>query len=56
VGHDIRREGALDYNRMRTQALIVGDTVLTLSKLPEETIAGDHITERTLADAGAPRC
>ena len=50
------RESAIDYGRMRSQLLAVGDTVLALDGLPREQIAGDYLEMRERRAQGAPTC
>ena len=50
------RERALDYKRMRSQLLAVGDTVLALDGAPRDQIAGDYPELREQRAAGAPTC
>ena len=50
------RESAIDYGRMRSQLLAVGDSVLALDGLPREQIAGDYLEMREQRAQGAPTC
>lgn len=50
------RGNALDYQRMRSQLLAVGDTVLALDGAPRDQIAGDYVEMRELRAQGAPTC
>jgi hypothetical protein len=47
---------AIDFGRMRSQLLAVGDAVLALDGLPIEQIAGDYLRFRELLRQGAPTC
>ena len=47
---------AIDFKRMRSQLLAIGDTVLTLDKVPSEQIAGDYPSFREQRAQGAPGC
>lgn len=49
-------ESAIDFDRMRSQLLAVGDVILALDDLPREVIAGAYPLERQLRAAGAPTC
>jgi hypothetical protein len=49
-------ESAIDYRRMRSQLLAVGDSVLALDGVPREQIAGDYLTMREQRAEGAPTC
>ena len=48
------RESAIDYGRMRSQLLAMGDSVLALDGLPREQIAGDYLGMREQRAQGAP--
>ena len=50
------RESAIDYGRMRSQLLAVGDSVLALDGVPREQIAGDYLGMREQRAQGAPTC
>jgi hypothetical protein len=50
------RGSALDYTRMRSQLLAVGDTVLALDGAPSDQIAGDYLELRERRAQGAPTC
>ncbi len=50
------RGRALDYRRMRSQLLAVGDTVLALDGAPSDQIAGDYPEMREQRSQGAPTC
>jgi hypothetical protein len=50
------RESAIDFGRMRSQLLAVGDAVLALDGLPRDRIAGDYLTMRAQRAQGAPTC
>ena len=50
------RGSALDYKRMRSQLLAVGDTVLALDGAPRDRIAGDYLEMRERRAEGAPTC
>ena len=43
------RESAIDYGRMRSQLLAVGDSVLALDGLSREQIAGDYLSDARAA-------
>ena len=47
---------AIDFKRMRSQLLAIGDTVLTLDKIPSEQIAGDYPSYREQRAQGAATC
>jgi len=47
---------AIDFRRMRTQLLAVGDTALALDGLPREQIAGDYLAMREQRAQGGPTC
>jgi hypothetical protein len=47
---------AIDFGRMRTQLLAVGDTALALDGLAREQIAGDYLTFRELRAQGGRTC
>ena len=47
---------AIDFKRMRSQLLAIGDTVLTLDKIPSEQIAGDYPSYREQRAQGAAGC
>lgn len=49
-------ESALDYRRMRSQLLAVGDTVLALDGAPRDQIAGDYLELRKQRAQGSPTC
>ena len=50
------RESAIDFRRMRSQLLAVGDAVLALDGLPRDRIAGDYLKMREQRAQGAPTC
>jgi hypothetical protein len=50
------KERALDFGRMRTQLLAVGDAVLALDGVPRDRIAGDYLELRRRRAQGAPTC
>ena len=50
------RGSAIDYRRMRSQLLAVGDTVLALDGAPRDQIAGDYPEMRERRAQGAPTC
>lgn len=50
------RGSAIDYGRMRSQLLAVGDSVLALDGVPREQIAGDYLQMREQRAQGAPTC
>jgi hypothetical protein len=47
---------AIDFDRMRSQLLAAGDTILALAGLPREQIAGDYTRFRQEAAQGMPTC
>ncbi len=47
---------AIDFRRMRSQLLAIGDTVLALDKIPSEQIAGDYPSYREQRAQGAAGC
>ena len=47
---------ALDFKRMRSQLLAIGDTVLALDRVPSEQIAGDYPAYREQRAQGAAGC
>ncbi len=47
---------AIDFKRMRSQLLAIGDTVLTLDQVPSEQIAGDYTSYREQRAQGAAGC
>ena len=47
---------AIDFKRMRSQLLAIGDTVLTLDQIPRERIAGDYPSFRERRAQGAATC
>ena len=47
---------AIDFRRMRTQLLAVGDSVLALDEVPRDRIAGDYLELRQRRARGAPTC
>ena len=47
------RRSAIDFKRMRSQLLAVGDTVLALDEVPREEIAGDYPSYREQRAQGA---
>ncbi|MBN1528297.1 MAG: hypothetical protein JW895_04515 [Thermoleophilaceae bacterium] len=47
---------AIDFRRMRSQALAVGDSILALDELPTDQIAGDYLSFRERLAQGAPTC
>ena len=49
-------DGAIDFDRMRSQLLAAGDVVLALHGLPREQIAGDYPAMREQRAQGAPTC
>jgi hypothetical protein len=44
---------AVDFNRLRSQSLVVGDTVVALSKLTNAQLAGGYPQSRAALEAGA---
>jgi hypothetical protein len=50
------RGSAIDYERMRSQLLAVGDTVLALAGAPRDEIAGDYPEMREQRAQGTPTC
>ena len=50
------RGSAIDYKRMRSQLLAMGDTVLALDGAPMDQIAGDYPELRERRAQGAPTC
>ena len=50
------RGSAIDYKRMRSQLLAMGDTVLALDGAPMDEIAGDYPEMRERRAQGAPTC
>jgi hypothetical protein len=50
------RSSAIDFGRMRSQLLAVGDSVLALDGLPRDQIAGDYLGMRRQRAQGAPTC
>ena len=50
------RRSAIDFKRMRSQLLAVGDTVLALDEVPREEIAGDYPAYREQRAQGAATC
>lgn len=49
-------ERAVDFTRMRGQAMVVTDTLLALDKISKTDIAGKYVDERNQRAAGAPTC
>lgn len=49
-------EQAIDFDRMRSQVLAAGDTVLALDDVAREVIAGPTLAYRQARAAGAPTC
>ena len=49
-------ESAIDFDRLHSQLLAVGDVILALDDLPREVIAGAYPLERQLRAAGVPTC
>ena len=47
---------AIDFKRMRSQLLVIGDTVLTLDRIPRNRIAGDYPSFREQRTQGAATC
>jgi hypothetical protein len=47
---------AIDFGRMRSQVLAVGDSVLALDGLPREQIYGDYTEYQAQLEQGAPTC
>jgi hypothetical protein len=47
---------AIDFKRMRSQLLAIGDTVLALDQIPSEQIAGDYPSFREQRAQGAAGC
>ena len=47
---------AINFKRMRSQLLAIGDTVLTLDKIPSGQIAGDYPSFREQRAQGAATC
>lgn len=47
---------ALDFGRMRSQVLAIGDSVLALDGLPREQIYGDYTEYEQQLEQGAPTC
>ena len=50
------KESAIDFRRMRSQLLAVGDTVLALDGAPRDQIAGDYPELRKQRAQGSPTC
>jgi hypothetical protein len=47
---------AIDFGRMRSQLLAIGDTALALDEIPREQIAGDYLSFREQRAQGAATC
>jgi hypothetical protein len=47
---------AIDFRRMRSQLLAIGDTVLALDQIPSQQIAGDYPSFREQRAQGAATC
>lgn len=50
------KASAIDFQRMRSQLLAVGDSVLALDGVPREQIAGDYLEMGDQRAQGAPTC
>lgn len=49
-------KGAIDFARLHSQALVIGDTVLALDDLPRAAIEGSYPAARAAVAAGAETC